>query len=343
MKNNKKQNSLPLISVIMPVRNEENFIKSCVEKILSQSYPLNKIEVLVIDGMSEDKTRTKIEELIKTNSGTNIKIFDNHKKARSSALNIGIRNAKGEIVIRIDARTIISKDYIRKCVITLLKTGADNVGGIQRPMPTKGTQQAIGLVMSHPFGVGNAQFRLGKKSSFVDSVYLGCFKKDIFKKIGFFDESSGIISEDSDINYRIKKAGGKVYLNKDVIAYYYPRDNFKDLWKLYFRYGGSRAGNFYKHKVLKARQFIPLIFLISLALTGILSFFSSYFFILFCIILISYFVADFVSSLSITRRIKNIKLLPSLFISFPCMHFSWSLGFITRLSLGPCYKKDWKY
>jgi GT2 family glycosyltransferase len=197
--------------------------------------------------------------------------------------------------------------------------------------------------MSHPFGVGNAQFRLGKKSGFVDSVYLGCFKKSIFEKIGLFDEKSGIISEDSDINYRIRVAGGKVYLNKDIVAYYSPRDSFKDLWKLYFRYGGSRAGNFYKHGKLRLRQLIPPGFLATIILLIFLSVIALLFLKILGTILICYALVNIVFSSWLAIKNNHAPLFPKLLIIFPCMHFAWALGFFKRLFQGRNYKKDWQY
>ncbi|MFA6436779.1 MAG: glycosyltransferase family 2 protein [Candidatus Paceibacterota bacterium] len=346
MKNNKKQNSLPLVSVIMPIRNEEKYIKECLEQIICQKYPKNKMEILVIDGMSEDKTREIVNRestIANRKFNIHIRLIDNPKKNRFPALNIGVKNAKGDFIFRVDARTIIPKDYILKCVTTLLETGADNVGGIQKPLAVKGTQQAIGLAMSHPFGVGNAQFRIGKKSGFVDSVYLGCFRKSIFKKIGLFDEKSGIISEDSDINHRIRVAGGRVYLNKDIIAYYYPRDNFKDLWKLYFRYGGSRAGNFYKHGTLRLRQLVPPGFLATIVLLMFLSLITLLFLKILCTILVGYALIDIVFSFWLAIKNNRAPLFLKLLIIFPCMHFAWALGFFKRLFQGRNYKKDWQY
>lgn len=326
-------------------------MKTTLEQLLSQTYPKELFDILVVDGMSDDGTREFVEkfkaEKWEIGEGSPvIRLIDNPKGHRASALNIGIKEAKGNIIIRIDARTTIQKNYIEKCVKTLVETGADNVGGVLEPISRGGniTQQAFGLALSHPFGVGNAQFRLGKKSGFVDTVYLGCFKREIFDKIGLFDEESAVISEDSDVNQRIRDAGGKVYLNKDIIAYYYPRDNFKDLWKLYFRYGGARAGNLIKNKKLTAwRQFVPPTFLVSIISLTLLGLFNRYFLYLSMLLLGAYLLANILVSTYLTAQNKNPTLLPRLFTTFPIMHFSWAFGFFTRLLQRPKPGEYWKY
>jgi len=341
----------PKISIIIPVRNEHNYIKDCVMQFVYQTYPKDKLEVLVLDGMSEDGTReivTRESEIVNRKFGIIIKLLDNPKGQRASGLNIGIRNARGDVIIRIDVRTVIPPDYVEKCVRMLRETGADNVGGVQKPIMVQSagllTQEAIGLALSHPFGVGNAQFRLGKKSGYVDTVYLGCFRREIFDKVGLFDEKSAVISEDSDINQRIRDAGGRVYLNKDIVAYYYVRDNFKDLWKLYFRYGGAKAGNLIKNKKLTAwRQLVPPTFLMVIVFLALLSVFSSYFLYLLLTILGTYTLADLLVSTYLCVRHKKLSLLLRLFITFSIMHFSWAFGFFSRLLQRPKSGEYWEY
>jgi len=332
----------PLISVVIPIRNEEKYIIQCLENVRKQDYPKEKMEILVIDGMSTDKSREEIDEFHKKNPDFNVLIISNPKIERFPAMNIGIKKSNGDIVMRIDARTVIPKNYIKTCLKDLEKTGADNVGGIQKPKSTTLTQKAIGIAMSHPFGVGNAQFRLGKKSGFVNSAYLGFFRKEIFKKVGLFDESSGMITEDSDINFRIRKAGGKVYLNRNNFAYYYPRDSLRGLWSLYFRYGGGRAGYFYKHKNLQLRQTIPLLFLLSLGVSIIFSFFFDFFIFVLIAILIPYILADLFFSITCSIKHSSIKIFFKLLIIFPLMHFSWAFGFFKRLLQGPKKTDYWK-
>jgi GT2 family glycosyltransferase len=218
-------------------------------------------------------------------------------------------------------------------VAALITTGVDNVGGLQRPIARGTVQQAIGLAMSHPFGVGNAQFRIGKKSGFVDTVYLGCFRREVFDKVGLFDDESALVSEDSDINQRIRESGGRVYLDTGIVVHYYPRENLSGLWKLYFRYGGARAGNALKHGNLTSwRQVVPTAFVLSVIVLGALSFLSRVAFLGLSALLGSYIACDIVVSGGLAGRAGSLRVWPWLCVAFPCMHFGWALGFFKRLS-----------
>jgi glycosyltransferase involved in cell wall biosynthesis len=341
----------PFVSLILPIRNEAAHVREFFVPLLNQTYPKDRMEILVVDGMSEDGTRQIVQEFIHANGHAKVRLVDNPKKQRAPALNLGIKHATGDIVLRIDARTVIPNDYIEKCVQISLATGADNVGGMQVPIVTehdsnrkKLAQRAISLALTHSFGVGNAQFRLGKKSGYVDTVYLGCFKKDVFDRVGLFDEDAPVISEDADMNYRIRKAGGKVYFDKDIIAYYYPRDNLKDLAKLYFRYGGAKAGNLLKTKQLTAwRQWVPPFFLLAIVIISFASIFSVVCRFLLAAILGIYFLVDMLVSAKLAVGEKRLVLFHRLFVVFPTLHFSWATGFFIRLMQRPKQGKYWGY
>lgn len=322
--------ALPFVSVIIAVRNEEQNIERILEQVFSQDYPSHLTEVIVADGLSDDRTADIASSY--SRSGKSPLVTRLSERGRSQGLNRAIAKAKGNVIVRVDARTSISRDYISRCIDTLLETGADNVGGVQRPVAASWRQKAIGLAMSHPFGVGNSQFRLGRESGFVDSVYLGCFRRQVFDKIGLFDEQAAVLSEDSDINQRIREAGGKVYLNKDIVAYYYPRERFMDFWKLYFRYGGARAGNLLKHgKLTSWRQAVPPVFLATLALSAASSVVDSRFLYLVGAALGVYAIANLAVSMALAAKEKKLSLAPLASCAFACMHFGWALGFWKRL------------
>ncbi len=328
------------ISVVLAVRNEEINIERILGQVFRQNYAPHLVEVIVVDGQSEDRTAEIASSFSHSNrTPTVIRLSE---RGRSQGLNRGIRAAKGDVIIRLDARTSIERDYFSRCVETLERTGADNVGGVQRPIASSRRQEAIGLALSHPFGVGNAQFRLGKRSGFVDSVYLGCFRKAIFDKVGLFDEQGAVISEDSDINQRIRNAGGRVYLDKDIAAYYYPRERFLDFWKLYYRYGGARAGNFLKHKALTSwRQTIPPLFLLIVVISAALSIVDYRFVYLSLAILAVYLAASVLVSTAIGFERRKLYLVPLLACAFACMHFGWALGFWRRLIVPEKSGKYW--
>ena len=320
----------PFVSVVLAVRNEEANIQRILEQIFGQDYPPHLVEVIVVDGQSADRTAEIAASFSRSNrTPTVIRLS---ARGRSQGLNRGIRAAKGEVIVRVDARTSIASDYISRCVETLERTAADNVGGVQRPIAESRRQEAIGLALSHPFGVGNAQFRLGNRSGFVDSVYLGCFRREIFEKVGFFDEQAAVISEDSDINQRIRSAGGKVYLNTDIVAYYYPRESFSEFWSLYYRYGGARVGNLLKHKNLTSwRQLVAPMFLLTVVVSAVLSLVDYRYYYLLLTVLLAYLAASASVSTAIGMGRKKPYLVALLMCAFACMHFAWGLGFWRRL------------
>lgn len=325
-----KPSELPLVSVILSVRNEQANVQRILKQVFEQDYPPNRVEVIVVDGQSDDRTVEVASSF--SQAGRTPIVMRLSERGRSQGLNRGILAAKGEVICRLDARTFIASDYISRCVETLEQTAADNVGGVQRPIAESRRQEAIGLAQSNPFGVGNAQFRLGNRSGFVDSVYLGCFRREIFDKVGLFDEQAAVISEDSDINQRIRDAGGKVYLNKDIVAYYYPRETFTDFWKLYYRYGGARAGNVLKHGKLTAwRQAVPPLFLLTIAALSVISVVDFRFLYLAATMLGIYVVMNLAVSTAIGFMRKKPWLVPLVAFAFACMHFGWGLGFWKRL------------
>jgi glycosyltransferase involved in cell wall biosynthesis len=321
---------LPFVSIIVVVRNEAANVQRTLEQIFAQDYPRSRVEVIVVDGDSDDRTAEIACSF--THDDRHPVVLRLPERGRAQGLNRAIRAARGDVIVRVDARTAVASDYVSRCVKTLIDTGADNVGGVQRPITNSCRQEAIGVAMSHPFGVGNSQFRLGQKSGFVDSVYLGCFKREVFDKVGLFDEKAAVISEDSDINQRIRAAGGRVYLNKDIVAYYYPRERFADFWKLYFRYGGARAGNLLKHGNLTSwRQVASPLFLGALALFVVLAVVDSRFLYLVSGTLAAYAIANVAVSSSIGLRRKKAAMVPLVSCAFACMHFGWGLGFWRRL------------
>lgn len=335
------EEGLPTVSVVIPVRNEERWIAGCLEALIRNCYPRHLMEVLVVDGMSQDRTR----EIAQGFGGKDLKfrVIPNPKLTRSAALNLGIQEAQGQIIMRLDARVMIPPDYVQRCVKALSATNADNVGGVQKPIAKTPTQEAIGLAMSAPFGVGNAQFRLGRKSGFVDTVYLGCFRRELFSRIGLFDDVASVISEDSDINQRIRENGGLVYLDASIEAYYYPRERLWDLMRLYFRYGGARMGNILKHGKPSAwRQLVPPIFVTALAVLAVGGLFHPSLLLVFAVLIVAYGITDFAVAALLTRG-RKISIFPRLVMAFPCIHFAFASGFFRRLLQRPKPEAHWGY
>jgi cellulose synthase/poly-beta-1,6-N-acetylglucosamine synthase-like glycosyltransferase len=319
-------NSELYVSIIIPCRNEEKFIAKCLDSVINNDYPKENLEILVIDGMSEDRTKQVVDEYIRQYPF--IRLLDNPKRIAPSALNIGIENAKGKVIMRMDAHATYEKDYISKCVSYMEKYEADNVGG--RMITISGNNALVGkaiiLALSHRFGVGNSYFRIGSKEpKFVDTVPFGCYKKEVFEKIGLFNENL-IRNQDIEFNLRLKKAGGKILLAPDIVSYYYARSDLKSLFMQNFKNG---LWVIYSNRFAKApfswRHLIPYVFVSSLIGCLFLSIFWNPFLYIFLTIILAYLTANIYFSLNISLR-NGIKLFPFIVISFFVLHFSYGFG-----------------
>jgi glycosyltransferase involved in cell wall biosynthesis len=325
---------VPFVSIIIPCRNEEKFISICLNSIIEQDYPKDKIEVLVVDGMSDDGTREIIEKHIR--NSVSIRMFDNPGRIVPKALNIGIKNVRGEIIIRMDAHNIYEKDYISKCIKYLYEYKADNVGGIWITLPGTNTlvSRSIALSLSHPFGVGNAYFRTGLLTPReTDTVPFGCYRKEVFGKIGNFNENL-VRNQDIEFNLRLKKAGGKVLLVPDIVSYYHARSTLKSLFRQNFLNGFWVLYSIRLGKLpFSLRHLIPFLFAVSLTGSLCLSFFSKFFSYLFAFIFCLYLSVNSFFSFKLSLK-YGLKYFPALVASFAVLHISYGLGSlwgITRL------------
>ena len=326
-----------LVTVIIPARNSEKYIIACLEQIDKQDYPKELIEVIVVDGDSSDSTADLAETHVVV--GISLKVVRLKCTGRAIALNSGIKIAKGNAICRLDVRTRIDSDYIKLCVDTLANTKAAAVGGLQVAFGDTITKKSIGIAMTHFFGAGNAQYRIATKSGFVDTVYLGFYRTDIFDKIGLFDDSGYLISEDSDLNERICASGEKIYLNINIKIGYEPRGSLPEQARLYYRYGLARSANIRKHRRLSSwRQLVAPAFMGLVSVLACMSFFSAYSMLVLIFVLFIYAVANLIACLDLYFENRNLGVVPLLFIIFPIMHFSWAFGFWEGLLLSP--KRD---
>lgn len=321
-------NKLPNVSIIIPCRDEEKFIGMCLDSVLANDYPQDRIEVLVVDGRSEDKTRRIVENHIRRYHF--VRLLDNPKKTTPAGLNIGIRNAKGDIIMRMDAHCVYSRNYISGLITWLEKTGADNVGGvwITRPVDDSAKAQAIAIGISHPFGVGNAHFRIGtSKALWVDTVPFGCYRKGIFDRIGMFDEEF-VRNQDDEFNLRLIKRGGRILLVPEVISYYYSRESLVKLWRMYYQYGYFKPLIARKlHGVMTVRQVVPPIFVLSLLVTGMMVPWFPAMGSLFGLIVLTYTVVCIACSATTVFN-RGIRCGLILSVVFPVLHLSYGLGYL---------------
>jgi len=250
---------IPLISVIVPCRNEIKYIRGTISSLLEQQIVKDGLEIIIVDGMSDDGTKEILEKYSKVNS--KVKVIDNLKKATPFALNIGIDNASGKFICIMGAHSEYSPDYLANC-IKLMDEHPD-VSCVGGPIISKGTNsfsEAAALAMSSYIGVGNAKHRFPEYEGYGEAVCFPMFRRNVFDKLGLYDETL-IKNQDDEFFFRLKKSGGKIYLSPSVKSVYFVRNSPGALFKQYFQYGYFRVAVLWKHKALRAfRQIVPSIF-----------------------------------------------------------------------------------
>lgn len=321
-----KMINLPFVSLIIPCRNEENFIEGCLKSIFFQDYPKDKFEVILVDGDSTDKTIEKASVF------KNLKIISNTKKIVPISMNLGIKKSSGTYIIRIDVHCEYPKNYIYSLVTNSMRLNCDNIGAVIRTLPLNNSSEAkaIALAISHPLGVGNSYFRVGCKNiREVDTVPFGCYKKEVFNKIGLYDEDL-IRNQDDELNARLIQNGGKIILLPDLVVNYYSRDKINKLFVMFFQYGLYKPlVNSKLKRPGSLRQFIPLFFVMSLIIGSLLSFTSFIYFKLFLMYIGIYIVVLLTTSYKITEKKLNLFcLVPLVFFT---IHFSYGWGYLIGL------------
>jgi len=312
------------VSIIIACLNEEKHIKECLESLINQNYLKEKYEIIIVDGESNDKTKEIINNIIKNNPAVKIKILNNTKKINSIGFNIGIKAAQGDVIIIFGGHAVADKNFIVKNIEYLEKIGTDCVGGPIKSISDSFMGRVISFVISSPFGVGGAKFRYSQKEEFVDTVAYGAYRKEVFNKIGLFNEKL-TRNHDIEFNSRLKKSGGKIFMTPEIKSYYYAPETLKKLWRQNFNNG---LWNIYTQKLipgsLRLRHFIPLLFIVGLIGSFILSFLN-FFKIIFFLIISVYIITDLLFSFKIAIKNK-LKSLPLLFITFFILHISYGLG-----------------
>jgi glycosyltransferase involved in cell wall biosynthesis len=287
--------------------------------------------LLVVDGQSDDGTREIILEFSLCHPW--IRLLENARKITPAGMNIGIRSAKGQIIMRMDAHTLYPPGYISGLVGWLVKSKADNVGGIWITRPANQTPkaQAIAFALSHPWGVGDAHFRIGaSKPQWVDTVPFGCYRKEVFDKIGLYEESL-VRNQDDELNHRLIKRGGRILLVPEIFSVYTARESARKLWQMYYQYGyfkplAARTIG----AVMTARQLVPSVFLMLLIFTALLAQWSSMMAIHFSAILGVYVALDlFFATRTAFDRGVRCGLWSA--VIFPILHVSYGIGYLKGL------------
>ncbi|MHC4116767.1 MAG: glycosyltransferase family 2 protein [Planctomycetota bacterium] len=313
---------LPFVTIIMPVRNEADFIEGAVRSILNSDYPTERMEILVVDGMSDDGTRQTVERL--SNVDNRIKMLDNPKRIVPTAMNIGIEAAQGDLFIRIDGHAEIGPDFVTKSVECLRENpDAWVVGGYIETVAHDPTGQVIAAAMRSP--VGNSRFRLGDYEGWVDTLAFGTHHKWIVDKIGYFDEEL-VRNQDDEFNLRIILAGGKIWMSKEIRSTYFARGSLRKLWDQYFQYGFWRIRTLQKHGIPSSfRQLAPLLLVSSLLVLGLAGILWSPFWILLAVEVALYLVVLLLGALDVKRR-SGWEIARAAPLVFAILHFGYGLG-----------------
>jgi len=327
----------PFVTVIVPERNEEKFIARCLESILQQDYGPEYFEVIVVDGISTDKTCEIIQRLQRQHN--NLHLLDNPRRIVPTALNLGLQRARGEIIIRVDGHATIAPDYISRCVEMLQATNADCAGGPINSISENAGGRAIALAMSSKFGVGNSRFRVSDGyEGYVDTLAFGAYKRSVFERIGFFDEEL-VRCQDDEFNYRLLKHGGRIFMTPKISSCYFPRTNLKKLWRQYYEYGLWKIRVLQKHSsVMQPRQFVPPLFVLTLLLLTVFSVFALPLRLALAGVLALYGMTAVACASSLWLSNENCAF-PVLLAAFPILHISYGSGFLFGLLK---FRKKWR-
>jgi succinoglycan biosynthesis protein ExoA len=321
--------SLPSVSVILPVRNEGHFIAQSLEAVLIQDYPADRMQVIVVDGMSTDGTRELIRGM--QNDHPHLWLIDNPEQIVSTGLNRAFAHVHGDIVVRVDGHCKIARDYVRRCVEHILADGVDGVGGPVTTIGESASARAIAAAMSSPFGVGDSAFRTGVTvSNLADTVPFPAYTRSIMERAGPYDQEL-VRNQDDEYNYRLRKLGAKILLATDIHSEYYSRTSLASLRRQYYQYGYWKVRVMQKHAAqMRPRQFVPACFVVALLCALCVAPFTNWGLTAFAVIGGLYVAANLVASSKewAARRLKPSLVLPAAYL---IIHVSYGSGFLIGL------------
>ena len=313
----------PFVTIAIPCLNEARYIEKALATIAAQTYPHDRFEILVADGGSTDGTRDILARLGADDA--RIRMIDNPKRLQAAGMNEMLAVAKGEIIVRMDVHCEYAPDYVEACVRVLDQTGADNVGGAQRARAETTFQHALCAALTSPLGVGGAKYRSEDAEGFVDTVFLGAFRRAVLDRVGAYDPGA-ITNEDAELNQRILDAGGKVFLSKEIVVHYFPRASLEALAKQYYRYGRGRARTLLKHgRLTTIRPALPAMMVaggLSLLATSLVQPFTIPAFAM-------YGAGVLAEAIRVGRRERAS--IPTIAAIFPTLHVAHGTGFLIGL------------
>lgn len=320
----------PDVAVIMPVLNEEHYLANSVNAILRQNYP-GKLKIVLAVGPSSDQTARVAHELSMQSS--QVEIVNSPTGRTPDSLNLAISKCHEEIIIRVDAHSELSEKYIETAVETLIRTGADNVGGIMGATGKTEFEKAVAAAMTSPLGVGSAAFHTGGEEGPAESVYLGVFRKSALERVGGYD-TKFTRAQDWEMNHRIRSTGGLIWFNPNLYVVYRPRPNLRKLAKQYFQYGTWRREVMRQHPETKLRKsalryFVPPATFLGVffgLVVGAIGVIQQNFLAQFIWLPLTYLIFTLASAAWLSK--KSNKLFRYLPIVLPAMQLSWGAGFL---------------
>jgi succinoglycan biosynthesis protein ExoA len=316
------------LSVVVPCRNERDTIEACVRSIFAQELAHGGFELVIADGMSDDGTREILDSL--SREYANLRVIDNPSQIVSTGLNAAIGVAQGDAIIRMDAHTEYASDYIRQCVAVLQETAADNVGG---PWVARGKGYkscAIAAAFQSVFAIGGARGHDPSYEGPLDTVYLGCWPREVFDRIGLFDEEL-VRNQDDELNLRLRRAGGVIWQSPRIKSWYTPRRSLKALGRQYCQYGYWKVRVIQKHKLpASLRHLIPGCFVILMSTLPVLALWWSWAAWAWLVLLVTYLVCSFTAA-ALTAARSNWRLFPLLPVIFAIYHCSYGYGFLSGI------------
>lgn len=320
-------NVCPFVSVVMPCYNEREHIGNCLDSILANVYRPDRLEILVIDGMSSDGTREILARYAANHP--QLKIIDNPARSKPRAMNLAIQASKGDLILRADCHAVYPPDYIERLVATIQRTGVEGVGAVRETVSSGGVvSQAIAVALSNPFTVGNAHYRSGASAErLVDTIWCGLYRRDVFTRVGEFNEAL-IRAQDREFNFRLRQEGGKMLLDPSIKASYFPRCVFGPYIK--WVYDGAFwlfvAPVYTRVPLLRPRNWAPVLFFsynIAALLAVSLAPKNS---LVFVVPLVFYAVVMAAASIRIAWNRRNPGLAPALLAVMVATHYSYGFG-----------------
>jgi len=319
------------VSIILPCRNEATFIAVCLDSIVATAWPHDQLELLVVDGRSSDETPRIVAEYAARHPW--IRLVDNPRRTVPEALNMGLRAATGQVLVRMDAHGIYPPEYVPRLVKALHESGADNVGGVVVTMPASRTPmaEAVAIALAHPFGVGNSYFRIGtSQPRWVDTVPYGCWRREVFDRLGPFDPEL-VRDQDEEFNYRIIGHGGRVLLVPSVVSYYYARESPRKAARMLYQYGYFKPLVAQKaRRIATLRQLVPPLFVLALVFGAALAPLWATAAMAWGALLTTYAAASLACAWSATRNHGWRRFL-ALAAVFPMLHVAYGAGYLRGL------------